>query len=110
MERVGGSERSLWQAQEEMLRPAVDVAGQLDAVVHALVEATENGVLKAARDLSREGSLAETAGKRRDDLGHGQIGHEDIVPAFDDLIELVAAWLRQVELEQGARVAIEGTG
>src|SRR5439155_20514160 len=32
------------------------------------------------------------------------------VPALDDLIELVAASLRQVELQQGAGVAIEGAG
>ena len=67
-------------------------------------------MLKASRGLRREGPLAQTAGERRDDLGHRQIGHEDIVPALHDLIELVAAWLRQVELEQGAGVAIEGAG
>jgi hypothetical protein len=93
-----------------MLRPAVDIARQLGAVVHAFVEAAEDGVLEAARGLSREGSLAETPRDRRNDLGHGQIRHEDIVPALHDLIELVAARLRQVELEQGARVAIEGAG
>lgn len=110
MKGVGGAERGLPQAQEEMLRPAVDIAGQLDAVVHAFVEAAEDGVLKAARGLSREGSLAETVGKRRDDLGYGQIRHEDIVPALHDRVELVAARLRQVELEQCARVAIERAG
>lgn len=36
-----------------MLRPAVDVAGQLDAVVHALVEAPADGVLKAVRYAAR---------------------------------------------------------
>ncbi len=93
-----------------MLRPAVDIARQLDAVVHAFVEAAEDGVLKAARGRSREGSLAETPRERRDHLGHGQIRDENIVPPLHDLVELVAAWLRQVELEQGARVAIEGAG
>src|SRR2546422_6601446 len=38
------------------------------------------------------------------------MGDGDVVPALRALVELVAAWLRQVELEQGARVAIEGAG
>jgi hypothetical protein len=29
---VGGAQRSLWQAQEEVLRSAVNVAGQLEAM------------------------------------------------------------------------------
>jgi len=53
---------------------------------------------------------AHGGGERQDELGHRQIGHEDIVPALHDLIELVAARLRQVELEESARVAIEGAG
>ena len=110
MKSVGGAQRSLRQAQEELFRPAVDLASQLDAVVHALVETPEDGMLKASRSLPREGSLTQTAGERRDELGHRQIGHEDIVPALHDLIELIATWLRQVELEQGADVAIEGAG
>jgi hypothetical protein len=107
---VGGAQRSLRQAQEELFRPAMDVTSQLDAVVHAVVEAADDGMLKASRGLLREGPLTQTAGERRDDLGHRQIGHEDIVPAFHDLVEVVAAWLRQVELEQGAGIAIEWAG
>jgi hypothetical protein len=50
-------------------------------------------MLKASRSFPREGPLTQTAGERRGDLGHRQIGHEDVVPAFHDLVELVAAWL-----------------
>jgi len=107
---VGGAQRRLRQAQEQVLRPTVNIPRQLDAVEHTLVEAPEDGVLKAARSLPRERPLTQTNGERGDNLGHGQIGHEDIVPALDDLIELVAASLRQVELQQGAGVAIEGAG
>ena len=34
----GRAERSPRQAQEEVLRPAVDLARQVDTVVHALIE------------------------------------------------------------------------
>ena len=54
MKRVGGAHRSLRQAQEALLRPAVDVASQLDAVVDAFVETPEDGMLKAARSLPRD--------------------------------------------------------
>jgi hypothetical protein len=37
-----------------LFRPAMRVASQLDAVVHALVEAPEDGVLKVSRGLPRE--------------------------------------------------------
>src|SRR5436190_10914038 len=107
---IGGAQRSRRQAQKEVLRPTMNISSQLDAVVHALVEAPEDRVLKASRRLPRERPPTQTVGERGDDLGHGQIGHEDIVPALHDLIELVAAWLRQVELQQGAGVAIEGAG
>ena len=70
-----------------MLRPAVNVPRQLDAVVHALVEAPEDRVLKASRTLPSERSLTQTTGDGGDDLGHGQIGHVDIVPALHDLVE-----------------------
>ena len=53
MKSVGGAQRSLRQAQEELFRPAVDVARQLDAVVHAVVESPEDGMLKAPRGLPR---------------------------------------------------------
>ena len=110
MKSIGGAQRSLRKAQKEVLRPTVNIPSQLDAVVHALVEAPEDGVLKASRRLPREQPPTQTLGERGDNLSHGQIGHEDIVPALDDLIELVAASLRQVELQQGAGVAIEGAG
>jgi len=78
---VGGAQRRLRQAQEEVLRPTVNIPRQLDAVVQTLVEAPEDGVLKASRSLPRERPLTRTMGERGDNLGHGQIGHEDIVPA-----------------------------
>jgi hypothetical protein len=37
-----------------MLGPTMDVASQLEAVVHALVEAPEDGVLKASHSLLRQ--------------------------------------------------------
>jgi hypothetical protein len=52
----------------------------------------------------------QTTRDRRDDLGHGQIGHQDIIPALYDFVEFLAAWFRQVELQQGAGVAVEGPG
>ncbi len=60
----------------------MNISSQLDAVVHALVEAPEDRVLKASRRLPRERPPTQTVGERGDDLGHGQIGHEDIVPAL----------------------------
>jgi hypothetical protein len=51
---VGGAQRSLRQAQEELFRSPVDVASQLDAVVHALVETPQNGMLKASRGVPRK--------------------------------------------------------
>ena len=98
MKSVGGAQRSLRQTQEELLRPTVRVSTQLDTMVHPLVEAPEDGMLKAPRGIPRERPLAQTAGERRNDLGHRQVGHEHVVPALHDLIELFAARLRQVEL------------
>jgi len=47
VEGVAGAERSLPSRQKEMLRPAVYLAGQFDAVIHALIEAPENRVLES---------------------------------------------------------------
>jgi hypothetical protein len=33
---------------------------------------------------------------RRDDLGHRQIGHENVIPPLDHVIELIAARFGQV--------------
>ena len=44
MKSVGGAQRRLRQAQEQVLRPTVNIPRQLDAVVHTLVEAPEDGV------------------------------------------------------------------
>ena len=45
MEGVDGAQRSALQLEKEVLCPAVHVAGQLDAVVHTLVEPPEDSVL-----------------------------------------------------------------
>jgi hypothetical protein len=54
MKSVGAAQRGLRPAQEEVFPPTVDVASQLDALVNALVEASENRVVEASRDLPRE--------------------------------------------------------
>jgi len=54
VKRVGGAQRRLRQAQEELFRPAMDVASRLDAVIHTDVEASEDGMLKASRSFPRE--------------------------------------------------------
>ena len=110
MESVGGAQGSRLRRQKEVLRSAVHVAGQLDAVVPALVEAPEDRVLKSSCGLPRERPPVQTTSDRGDDLGYGQVGHEDIIPALYDFVELFAAWFGQVELQQGARVAVEGAG
>jgi len=86
------------------------VAGQLDAVVHVFVEATEDRVLKSSRGLPRERPLMQMTSDRGDDLGYGQVGHENVIPALHDFVELVAARLGQVELQESAGVAVEGAG
>src|SRR6266508_3379216 len=86
------------------------VAGQLDAVVHVLGEAPEDSVLKLSRGLPRERPLVHTTRDRGDDLGYGQVGHENIIPTLHDFVELVAARLGQVKLQESAGVAVEGAG
>jgi hypothetical protein len=110
MKGVGGTQRTALQRQQEVLRSAVYIAGQLDAMIDALVETLENRVLKPPRRLSGERPLVQASCNRRDDLGDGQIGHEHIIPAFYDLVEFVASWFGQIELQQGAGIAVEGAG
>src|SRR5712692_2166872 len=110
VECVGGAQRSPFQRQQVVLRSAMHVAGELDAMVHVLVEAPEDGVLKSSRGLPRERPLVQTTSDRGDDLGYGQVGHENIIPALHDFVELVAAWLGQVKLQESAGVAVEGAG
>jgi len=94
VKRVGGAQWSLRQVQEEVLGAPVDVAVHFHALVHALVETPDDGVLKPSHRVSRERPLTEAAGERRDKLGHRQIGHEDVVTALHDRVELIAAGLR----------------
>ena len=110
MKSVGGAERSSREVQEEMLRAAMHVASQLDTLEHSSAEAVDDGVLHAARHLPRQCSLTHTTRQRGDDLGHHQIGHEEVVPSSDNPIELLAAGLGQVEFDEGAGVAVEGAG
>lgn len=107
MEGVGSAKRRLCSCQQEVLRATVDFARQLDAVVHPFVETPEDRVLQSSRGLPRERALVQTPGNGGDDLGDGKIRRQDIVPALDDLVELGTAWLRKVELEQRAGVAVE---
>jgi hypothetical protein len=110
MKGVGGTQRTALQRQLEVLRSAVHVAGQLDAMIDAFVETLENRVLKPPCRLSGERPLVQASCNRRDDLGDGQIGHEHIIPALYDLVEFVAPWFGQIELQQGAGIAVEGAG
>jgi len=110
VEGVAGAERSFPSRQKEMLRPAVYLASQFDAVIHALIEAPENRVLESPGTLPCERPLVKAAGDRGEDLRDGEIGYEDIVPALNHFVELVASWFRQVELEHGAGVAVERPG
>lgn len=57
MKGVGGTQRTALQRQQEVLRSAVHIAGQLDAMIDALVETLENRVLKPPRRLSGERPL-----------------------------------------------------
>ena len=70
MKSVGCTQRRPRQGQEEVLRPTMHVAGQLDAPVHIIVEASDDGMLHAARNLPRERALTETTRQCGDDLGH----------------------------------------
>ena len=110
MKGVGGTQRTALQRQQEVLRSAVHIAGQLDAMIDALVQTLEDRVLKPPRRLSGERPLVQASCNRRDDLGDGQIGYEHIIPALYDLVEFVASWFGQVELQQGAGIAVEGAG
>jgi len=57
MKGVGGTQRTALQRQQEVLRSAVHIAGQLDAMIDALVETLENRVLNPPRRLSGERPL-----------------------------------------------------
>ena len=57
MKGVGGTQRSALQRQQEVLRSAMYITGQLDAMIDALVETLENRVLKPPRRLSGERPL-----------------------------------------------------
>lgn len=91
VERVGGAERCLLPRQEEVLRSTMYLASQLDAVVHAPVEAPENRMPESPGGLPRERPLLKATSNGRDDLGDGKIRYEDIIPALYDFVELVAA-------------------
>ena len=110
MKGVGDPQRSALERQQDVLRSAVHIAGQLDAMIDALVETLKNRMLKPPRRLSGERPLVQASRNRRDDFGDSQIGHEHIIPALYDLVEFVASWFGQVELQQGAGVAVEGAG
>lgn len=99
MKRVGRAQRRRVRREEEVFRPAVHLASHLDSVVHTLVEARENRVLKPSCGLSRERLLVQAPRCRRNDLGDRQIGHEDVIASLEHLVELVAASFGQVELE-----------
>jgi hypothetical protein len=58
---------------------AVHVPSELDSVVHTLVEAREDRALKSPGGVSRERLLVQAPRRRRNDLGYGEIGHEDII-------------------------------
>jgi len=91
VERVGGAERCLLPRQEEVLRSTMYLASQLDAVVHAPIEAPEHRMLESPGGLPRERPLLKATSNGRDDLGDGKIRYEDIIPALHDFVELVAA-------------------
>ncbi len=82
VESVGGAQRGCLRREQEVFRSAVHVAGQLDAVVHTCVETPEDRMLKPSYGLSRERLLVQAPRSRRDDLGYGQIGHEDIISSL----------------------------
>jgi len=88
----------------------VHVAGLLDAPVRTAVETSSDRVLHAARGLSRDRALTQATRQRGDDLGHRQIGHEQVVPSLHHAVECVTAGLGQIELEQSAGVAVERAG
>jgi len=52
MKRVGGPQRRSRQAEPDVFCSAVYVTGQLDAVIHTLVETREDRVLKPACGLA----------------------------------------------------------
>src|SRR6267142_2535057 len=89
-------------------RAAMDVAGQLDPVVDALVEAVHDGVLETARGLPRDRALAHAPAERGHDLGHREIRHQEVAPALDAHVELLATGFGQIQLQEGAGVAVEG--
>ena len=78
MESVGGAQRSRPRRQKEVLRSAVHVAGQLDAVVHVFVEATEDRVLKSSRGLPRERPLVQTTSECKMLFYFGK--HQTVLP------------------------------
>ena len=110
VQRIGCPERPSGRAQEKVLRPAMHVTGQLDAPVRTLVEAPHDGLLHAMRRVRCERALMETPRQRGHDLGQRQIGHEEVDPPLHRPVERIAVGLGQVELEQGAGVAVEGPG
>jgi hypothetical protein len=111
MQRIGGAQWCRLQREKVVLGSAVHVACQFDAVVHTLIETPDYyGVLESSRRFSRERSLVQATSDRRDDLGHNEIGHEDVVPPLHDLVELGATGLRKIELQDSTGVAVQGAG
>jgi hypothetical protein len=109
MKGVRRTQPSRGPRQKVVFGTPVYVADQLDTVVHALVEASEDRLLESLRVLPRERPLVQAAGDRRDDLGYRQIGYENVITALHDFVELVTARLGQEELQEGAGVAVERT-
>src|SRR5919201_5365655 len=56
---MGGTEQNISQGQQEMLGAAVNVAGQLDAMVGAAVAALDHRLLNSAYALARQRAFTE---------------------------------------------------
>lgn len=90
MQRVGGSERNLPKAQEELLSPTVNGPGQLDALIASAVEALEDRVLHPPRNLQRAGALTQPTGESRCHFGHDKVRDEDVFSSLQHTVEVIA--------------------
>ena len=106
---ISGAQPSRWIHQEVVLGAAVHLTSQLDAMVHTLVEASEDRLVESSRNFPRNRPLVEAAGGCRHDLRYREVGDENVIAALDDVVELFAAWLGQKELQKCARITVEGT-
>ena len=110
VQRVRCTKRDTAHAQQEAFGLAVHGAGELEVPVQSLVQGGDDGAVDPGGFRAGEPAFSCATGHGGDDLRHGQVGGKQVVAALDRAVELIATGLGQVELEQGARITVNGAG